>query len=410
VTVTGAPRLFLAVVLCGALCCFAAGYAETGQKGPEGEEELPVEVDVERIHARIDPEIELTIPSGRFHLLFEEDFRKLHARFGLNYEFLDNAINGSFRFSRPLGRLDLGVRFYDGIDFENFLNPEIQNGDIVLQESDEYVQRDTGVELDVSAPLYTLQDGKAGKKEQGLFVKGAFKLNETFRGDLDRAKVIDEGRDLILISNLFYKGVRNKQSPLGSIPVGTFASTLLEMRYRHDFGEPVALDHKNQFVHYNDFFKNLSFTANASLSYPIAVWRDDIATFYTLGGYDTIRGFRKNSIGAFRYLLLSTDVEYLIKSMKADIPEFFTLDFRLTQIRLLFLVDGLFSQNSLSTDSPVRARVSMGAGVTLVFVEGKKRHYTLRFYAAQALERGETPMLYLSITSSRFKLRESMEF
>ncbi len=405
-----ASRLFLPILLSGVLCGFTAGNVEIGQSESEGEEELPVEVEVEKIHARIDPEIELTIPSGRFHLLFEEDFRKLHARFGLNYEFFDSAINGSLRFSRPLGRLDLGVRFYDGIDFENFLSPDIQNGDIVLQQSDEYVQRDRGVELDIRTPLYTLQDENAGAKEQGLFVKGAFKLNETFRGDLDRVKVIDEGRDLMLISNLFYKSVRQKQSPLGSIPVGTFASTLFEMRYRNDFGEPVALDNKNQFVHYNDFFKNLSFTANASLSYPIAVWRDDIATFYTLGGYDTIRGFRKNSIGAFRYLLLSTDVEYLIKSIKADIPEFFTLDFRLTQIRLLFLVDGLFSQDSLSTDSPVRGRVSAGAGVKLVFVEGEKRHYTLRFYAAQAIERGEVPMLYLSITSSRFKLRESMEF
>jgi hypothetical protein len=207
VIVPGALRLFLTVVLSGVLCGTSV-YAQTDQKERQGEEELPVEVDVEKIPARIDPEIELTIPSGRFHLLFEEDFRKLHARFGLNYEFLDNAINGSFRFSRPLGRLDLGVRFYDGIDFENFLNPDIQNGDIVLQESDEYVQLDTGVELDLRAPLYTLQDENAGKKEKGLFVKGAFKLNETFRGDLDRTEVIDEGLDLILLGNLFYKSVR----------------------------------------------------------------------------------------------------------------------------------------------------------------------------------------------------------
>jgi hypothetical protein len=54
------------------------------------------------------------------------------------------------------------------------------------------------------------------------------------------------------------------------------------MRSRNDFGEPVALDHRNQFVHYNNFFKKLNFTANAGLSSPLAVWRDDIATLQSL--------------------------------------------------------------------------------------------------------------------------------
>jgi hypothetical protein len=406
---TGAARLFLIMLLFRLLSVSVTGYAEEGQKEAGSEEELPVEVDVERISARIDPEIELTIPSGRFHLLFEEDFQKLHARFSLNYEFLDNAIDGSIRFTRPIGVLEAGVRFYDGVDFENFLKPVLRNGDVFLEPGNEYVQRDRGMELDARLPLYTPKDEKARATGRGLFVKGALKLNETFRGDFDRTEVIDEGLDLIFLGNLFYKSVRQKQSPLGSIPVGTFTSTLFQMRYRKNFKEPVALDHRYQFVHYNDFFKKLSFTANVGLSYPIAVWRDDIATFYTLGGYDTVRGFQKHSIGAFRYLLLSTDVEYLIKSMQADIPEFLTLDLRLTQVRLMFLVDGLFSQDSLKVDSPVYGHVSVGGGVSLVFVEGKKRHYTVRIYAAQALERDKLPMFYFSITSSRFKLQESVK-
>jgi hypothetical protein len=386
----------------------ATSHAENGAEQTTTEEEFPVEVDVERVHARIDPEIELTIPSGRFHLRFDEDFRKLHTRFNLNYEFLDNAIDGSLRFSRPVGRLDSGILFYDGIDFENFFSPALKDGDVVLVPQNEYVQRDRKVELDIRLPLSTPKDKEARQAGLGLFTRGAFTFQETFRGDLDRAEIIDEGLDLILTGNLFYRGVRQRESALGAIPHGTYASTLLEMSYRDKFQEPVALNHRSQFVYYGNLSTELSFTGNASLSYPIKVWREDIATFYTLGGFDTVRGFPKNSIGAYRFLLLSTDFEALLQSTEVDIPEFFTLDFRLTQVRLLFLVDGLLSQDNLNIHSPIWGYGSVGGGISLVFVEGKKRYYNLRIYMAQSLARREMPIFYFSITSSRFKIREQM--
>jgi hypothetical protein len=102
-------------------------------------------------------------------------------------------------------------------------------------------------------------------------------------------------------------------------------------------------------------------------------------------------------------------LEYLIKKVETDIPEFLTMDFILSRIGLLFLIDGLLSQSRLSVDSPVSGRMSVGSGISMVFVEGKKRHYTLRIYAAQALEGGMTPVFYLSLSSSRFKFRESTE-
>jgi len=408
VKVPGAGRVLWALMLLTILCVPVKGHAENGEEQTNTEEELPVEVDVERVHARIDPEIELTIPSGRFHLRFDEDFRKLHTRFDLNYEFLDNGIDGSLRFSRPVGRLDPGVRFYDSFDFENYLNPTFQNGEIVLIPTDEYVQRDRGIELDMRYLLVMPKDEKARSTGRGLFLRGAFNMDETFRGDLDRAEVLDEGLDLVLIGNLFYRGVRQKESTLGVIPSGTYASSLFEMRYRNGFKDPVILSQRNQLAYYSTIDTGLSFAGNASLSYPIEVWREDIATFYTLGGFDTIRGYPKNSIGAFRYLLLSTDFELFMISPKADIPEFLTLDFRLTQVRLLFLLDGLLSQDRLDVHSPIWGYVSVGGGLSLVFVEGKKRHYNLRIYMAQSLMQREMPIFYLSITSSRFKLRESV--
>ena len=404
--VPGAGHALWALILLTILAAPVRGHAENGDAQTSAEGEFPVEVSVERVHARIDPEIELTIPNGRFHLRFDEDFQKLHTRFNLNYEFLDNAIGGSLRFSRPVGRVDPGIQFYDGIDFENFLSPALKNEDVILVPREEYVQRDRKVELDIRVPLSTPKDKEAS---QGLFTRGAFTFHETFRGDLNRAEIIDEGLNLILTGDLFYKGVRQRESALGAVPQGPYASTLLQMSYRDKFQEPVALNHRSQFTYYGDLSTLLSFTGNASLIYPIKVWRQDIASFYTLGGFDTVRGFPKNSIGAFRYLLLSTDFEALLQSTKVDVPEFLTLDFRLTQVRLLFLVDGLLSQDNLNAHSPVKGYMSVGGGVSLVFVEGKKRHYNLRIYVAQSLMRRETPMFYFSITSSRFKLQEQME-
>jgi hypothetical protein len=57
--------------------------------------------------------------------------------------------------------------------------------------------------------------------------------------------------------------------------------------------------------------------------------------------------------------------------VRADIPEFLTRDIRLTQVRLLFLVDGLLSQSKLNVHSPVYGYLSVGGGLSLVFVEGK---------------------------------------
>jgi hypothetical protein len=397
-------------VIWGMLGIPVAVCAEEGKQDAGKEEELPVEVDVEKIQTRINPDIELTVPNGRFHLLFDEKFQKLRTIFNLNYEFLANSLDGSLRFSRPIGVLDPGVRFYDGIDFENYLSPSLVNGDVVLLPREEYIQRDKGVELDVRLPLATPKGEKARFAGQGLFVKGAFGVSDTFRGNLDKGEIIDKGRDLILLGDLYYRGVSHKQTPLGAIPGGTYASSLLKMRYRSDFQEPVALDNIIQLVHYNTFTGELSFTGNANLSYPVAVWRDDLATFYTLGGYDTVRGYPKNSIGAFRFLLLSTDLELTLKKrINADVTESLPLDIRLTQVRLLFLTDGLLSQNKLNIHSPVYGYVNVGSGVSLVFVEDNKRYYTLRIYVAQALLQRMEPMFYISISSSRFKIHEAVK-
>jgi hypothetical protein len=142
--VSGAKRLLRVLMLWCILCLPFTVHAQNGEEDPGKEEELPVEVGVERIHTRIDPEIELSVPSGRLHLFFDENFRTPHTRFGLDYEFLDNAIDVSLRFSRPIGRLDPGVRFYDGFDFENYFSPAFVKGDVVLLPKEEYVQRDRG--------------------------------------------------------------------------------------------------------------------------------------------------------------------------------------------------------------------------------------------------------------------------
>jgi hypothetical protein len=142
-----------------------------------------------------------------------------------------------------------------------------------------------------------------------------------------------------------------------------------------------------------------------TINYPIAIWDQELVNSYELGGFDTIRGYKDNSINSYRFFLLTTDVEAeflkdreLQLKMKKNV-------LRIHQYRLKLLFDSLLTQDSIGINGGVDYLASLGAGFAFV-LSGKKTHFRIELYAAQALTEPIGPIIYFR--TSLFNLEERL--
>ena len=387
-------KAFLILVALSCLCVSISGSCFCNEGNGE---EPSVEVSVTKVHARIEPDFEIAFPSGSYRQALKETFGKLETKFTVQYDFLENNLGGEIRFRRPIGNFTPGIRFFDGVEFENDLNPRIVGNDVALLPKEKYLYRKMGIELE--AGFYV---------QRPLSFSVSFLLRDIYKGNISESLVIDDGTDLIQRGRIEYNGIDVKEDRRGSNPEGYYFSSLFDLRFRNGFENPVSMDHRNNVLHHRRCSDSLYFTAEGTLYYPIKVWQRTLADFYTVGGYDTLRGVPTGSMGAFRFFLLSTELEYEFPGIGLDIPEIMERDFTLTKLRALFLFDQFLSQDQLSIQSPVKSISSVGAGLVLTITESDKRYYILRLYIAQALKKEYSPHLYFSVSSSRFNLRTSM--
>jgi hypothetical protein len=94
------------------------------------QEEQQIDVGVSEVRARINPNFEFALPSGNIYQHFGENFNNLNMTFNLNYNFLDNDINGDVTFAYPIQRFTPSITFAEDLDFENYIAPSIQEGTI----------------------------------------------------------------------------------------------------------------------------------------------------------------------------------------------------------------------------------------------------------------------------------------
>jgi hypothetical protein len=368
---------------------------EQPEETVEKTESKKLDVKVTKINAQISPQLELTLPSGNVYEHFVEDFNNLRIIFDLNYNFLNNSIGGDLTFKYPIKRFEPGIKFFLDLDFENFFYPQLEGGEFTILPTEKYISRRRGLELSLSYNMF-----------RNFYVIPAFLINDSFRGSLTTSSVIEEGTDLTARTSFVYDSLRAKDPDKRLAFEGIYYRSVFDARFRNSFDNPVSIDNVNNFLFRFNFWDRWYLGEKVNLSYPIKIWNRDLGSFYSLGGFDSIRGYEFRSINAFRFIHLSTNLEVEIlrdKELKFKVGK---LQTRMHQYRVFLLLDELLTQESLSLGSRVNFFSSIGTGFSFVLSGKKKGHFKIETYIAQPLEKGGSPLLYFR--TSLYKLEKKL--
>lgn len=360
--------------------------------GQEQKEEPQRTLSLSTLEGRISPHFEFTLPSGNISERIEQQFNNLHTFFSLNFNFLDSSIGADVAFSYPLGFFIPGIHFFQNVDLENLVAPQFQDGELTLLPTEKFVSRNRGIGLAFIfnvTPIFS--------------VTPEFLMNDTFKGSFTTDLVLDEGIDWIAKLSFAVDTVK-------SLPVGApepkhsvVFSSEFNTRFRNVLTNPVSINHNNVLRTNHQFGKRLFLTESIGFSYPIYIWDDEISRYYSLGGFNTIRGFSYGSIAAFRYLLNRIDlgarvfpngqINLKLRKRRATIGDY----------RVFFIFDGLLAQDRLSWDSAVNIYGGCGAGFAFLISGEKKQHLKVSTYVVQPIEAGRFPIFYFQTSLFNFE-------
>jgi len=370
-----------------------SAHGETGQS-KESEatpQKKDVPIYVNPVQA-ISPTVALSFPSGNFYMHFEQNFNILEMVFDFNYNFFDDSLDSRVFFAYPFGRFIPSIGFSGNLDFENFIAPTIVGSDVYLAPTDKYVSRVRSVDLNLGYNVL-----------ENFYLTYFFIISDIYHVSLTSGTVLDNGVDLIERVGLIYNTLGVKELPNRIEVEGFYFRSLFDFRYRNSFSNPLSADNRNVFLLHTNIRNRLFIEEKLSVNYPIKIYDKEKACYYQLGGFDNIRGYGRGAVNAIRFLLLSTSLENEILRTKE-------IQFRkserhttIHQFTLLFLLDGLFEQDRLNIHTPVHFHSSLGAGFSFLITREGKKHLKVAVYAAQPLESGFSPIIYMRSTLFNFE-------
>jgi len=360
-------------------------------KGDEGEK-AHLDIKVKEISANVSPKIELSLPGGSIYEHFVENFNYLEMTFNLNYNFLDNSIGGDVSFAYPYKWLKPGLTFSDAVDFENYFAPKILGNDVYILPTDKYISRERGIELSTRFDILS-----------NMHLTTAFLVSDIFKGDLSENNILDEGTDLIQKLSVEYNTIQPKGKVRRLAFEGLYASSVFTSRFRNRFSNPVSIDSENKLLFHSEILSPWSIEEKASVNIPVKIWMKEIVGFYTLGGFDSIRGYADNSINSFRFLLISNNLKRNIFPDKEVKFKLSKLRVYLHQFTLFFLLDELLTQDRLSIHAPLESYTSIGSGVSFVMSGKGRGHFHTELYLAQPLKNKLPPVIYFKTSLFSFE-------
>jgi hypothetical protein len=134
-------------------------------------------------------------------------------------------------------------------------------------------------------------------------------VTDVFKGSLTEDRILDEGTDYDIQLGVVYHtlGAKNPEKILSF--EGLYLSTMFDTAFRGSLSNLKALINSNNLLFIFGMGKSWALEEKLILSYPIYTWNREIVSFYSLGGFDSIRGYEHRSINAFSFLLLSSTIE-----------------------------------------------------------------------------------------------------
>jgi hypothetical protein len=184
---------------------------------------------------------------------------------------------------------------------------------------------------------------------------------------------------------------------------GLYFRSVFSMRFRQNFETPIVLYHVNNLLLHFNFYDVWRLQQKVNINYPVYVWNGEKTGFYSLGGFDTVRGVLYGSINAYRFLLLSTNLEHEI--FRGEEIPFIPLKLRTTihQFKLFLLIDELLAKEYLDASSPLQSYTSIGGGIGFVISGKENGHFGIELYAAQQLGKEFAPFIYLKTSLFDFE-------
>jgi len=130
-------------------------------------------------------------------------------------------------------------------------------------------------------------------------------LDDIFRGDLNTTTVIENGLDLTAKIGTEYNAMTIVPKNPKLLYKGIYHKASFNLRFRNKFTNPTSLDHNQNFLITTETGKNWYIDQTINLGLPIEIWKRTLANFYTLGGLDSIRGYKEKSVDIFENFFLS---------------------------------------------------------------------------------------------------------
>jgi len=340
----------------------------------------------------VSPQLEVVLPSGNFYTHFVTNFNNLEIALNLSFSVLGNTLGGDLGFFYPFKTLIPYIVFYQNLDFENFFTPGLIDGEIILFPTQKYVRRDRGIDL-----------GLKWEVMNNFKIVPSFAVNDVFKGNLTENVVLEEGVDFVPQTSLEYDSLRAEETETEPIYMGFYGKSNFSVRYRDGFQTPVEASNKNLLTYYHHARHRWYFDEEVTFNFPLKIWRSDLAYYYSLGGFESIRGYEEGSIPAIGFFLLSFNVERIIfdgSEMKIRLSKHLL---RIHQFRLIFLSDTLLSRDRIYGGAPAQLYSSAGGGVSCTFSGSGSTHFQFKLCAAQALTEKFAPVIYFRSSLIQFE-------
>jgi len=369
-------------------CTFHTGFGVAQTQSPEeSDERRGIDVSVSSIRAQVSPQFEIALPNGNISQHFVVYFNDLEISFYLFYRVIDGNIGGDITFALSLGRFRPYITFFQNVDFEKLVEPQVSGGDVLLVPTSKYLDRQRGFTPGLSYEFF-----------RNLSLELLLTVNDIFKGNLTESKVVDEGVDLIPRISLTYDGIRVSGNERGFFFKGLYGQTIYSIRYRDRFNNPISSKLENRLLASADINERLFLEEELTFDTPITVWDNDKINFYSLGGYGSMRGYDPDSISAIRFFRSSLDVEQRIFgeteiTIRTSRKKGSFL--RIHQLRLLYLYDLLVIQDKLDIRSSADSFMSLGGGFSFILSGWGKNHFKTQVYAAQPIGKNFAPIFYL---------------
>ena len=213
----------------------------------------------------VSPKMRIYLPSGAFDLNLKEEYRQTSLDFNTKYDFVNSIMGYGLDFLYNISPLALGINFADTVNFD-----QIYSGTQYLQRSQSvtpYIQR--------SITRYTK-------------IRTSLRFENTYTDAVSSNFVLDQGKNILGEIGLWNDSITESTSA----PSGGSASFAVQHSFENLGSNYDYTQIEFNFRRFYRVFKKDFLECEFQSGYPAEVSNRPLNSFYFLGGYRILRGYK----------------------------------------------------------------------------------------------------------------------